>query len=125
MAFSESTTISGLVLGGVMPCWFRGFRPCARAGRGLIARVGGVWPCVASEGGMGASSESLSEVPSLESESGEESDELDEEPESESLSISTSSPWSRSRSTLATGMFEGACPWLSNTPRPRFWKAER
>lgn len=102
-----------------MPCSFRGFRPCARAGRGLIARDDGAWPSVVVEGGMGAASESLSEVLWLEV----ESDESDEESESEVLSISTSSPWSRSRSTLATGIFEGACPQLSNTPSPRFWKA--
>ena len=45
----------------------------------------------------------------------EEEDEEEAEEERSELSISTSP-----RSTSATGMLAGACPRLSNTPRPRF-----
>ena len=54
--------------------------------------------------------------PESESEEEEEEEaEAEAEEERSEPSISTSP-----RSTSATGMFAGACPRLSNTPRPRF-----
>ena len=99
-----------------MPCSLRGFRPCARAGRGLIARDGGAWPSVVVEGGMGAASESLSEVLSLEVES-DESDESDEFPfiDEEEDSEDDQDPRARVLSVLELeDLFIRAAPPLSS-----------
>ena len=104
---SDSTTISGLAPGLV--------NPRVRLGSGLMGRV--VVPAV--ELSSSSELESESEVESSEPDDDEleleDDDDDDEEEESSELSISTSP-----RSTSATGMFAGACPRLSNTPRPRF-----
>ena len=112
---SDSTTISGLAPGLA--------NPRVRLGSGLMGRV--VVPAV--EVCSRSESESKSELESSEeleldddelepeSESEEEDDDEEAEEEASERSISTSP-----RSTSATGMFAGACPWLSNTPKPRF-----